>query len=1442
MNQPQTYLIALFLWLHMAAYGQQNPGNIPVALQASQSLINPMLPYTCGTVATPDPGFSASDFDAFQQVFDQHMQTGLLQAVTIPVKAHIVRTTSGTGGLSIAALNSALSTANARFANANLNFTLCGSINYIDNTNFYNFNSSTDEGPMVSANNVPNVVNIYFVNSINGGSLGGYAYFPWLLPNDLVVMDYNVSSMGNVLAHELGHYFGLYHTHETFLGVEYVPRINCTTAGDLLCDTEADPNLGLYPSTVTSSCQYIGNLIDPLGYFYVPDPNNAMSYAPPGCITTFTSGQLARIAYYQQGRAYLNCSGGGGGGTGNGCIGGVQYPASTLTPTSSWQTQSQLFAGRYALFNVVSGTSYTFSLCSADGGSAPYDSELTLIRNSNLLELDYADDVCGDDAAITWTATFTGTVRVLVSQYSCTSNTTSTTLAYRSGSGGGVSMGADGCIGGTQYPASTLTPTSSWQTQSQLFAGRYALFNVIAGTNYTFSLCSADGGSAPYDSELTLIRNSNLTELEYADDVCGTNAAITWTATFTGTLRVLISEYSCQSNTLATTLAYRSSSSGGGNLPNLTFVPPPATSVSVNGSQMQVTVEVQNNGTASSSLCKLMYFVLDTSTFALIRVDSVNILPLSPGASQLYSSANIDITPLVGSPDCYYPGFWIDFDNVVIESNDSVTNNAGYWSVAQVCVPSGPPPPIAAFSASSTSICAGNTVTFTNTSTGANSYTWDFGGGAPASSATSPTVTFNTPGTYTITLTATGAGGSDTEVKANYLTVHAPPTVALSGPSTTCTTGGPILLSFSPTGGIFSGTGVNSSGQFNPAVGPGTYVITYAVTQNGCSSNAQHTIVVNACNTVPVAIFSANLTTVPANSTITLDATFSTGTITSYEWLFPGATPSTASGSTATTTYANTGLYDVTLIVSGPAGSDTLTRAAYIAVHPFHASPTFQSASVIGQVQIQYLPAEFPDMIAAFDPNGNCAGTSPVIMSNGIAYFNLPIYGNDSQTPQDEGIDPGETFSLQLWDASQNEILWNESPGNTLSYGGWFNNNGAPLPAYNDPNTVFQFLRVVADTIVLNPGWNQISTDVVPADSTPGAIFAGLNPGNLEYATGFQATNGGLPQAVSYDPNGLPIFNSLTELRKGYAYWVKVANADTLIVFGDAVPASYKRDLDAGWNMFGYMPQTPAAPATYLANLVSSNNLIYVTGFDQGSQFYDPFLPPIFSDLTQLRNSFGYWLKVNTATGGTQYRYGQTGTYQLPTPIFDFLRGRGDLPEAAIGQQVAVIQTATGDTLATMEVLPGGYLATTAIYGDDPATTEYEGLMPGDSISFSWSNMRADEEIQFWGEMLHVALDLHFTQTTSLDNEIVNPVRVQVFPNPAKDQVNLELFLPESAELAVSVCNQLGQPIARLAEDRYPSGQHRFTWSGSDYPEGLYLMRITVDGKVIEARRFILQN
>ncbi len=77
------------------------------------------------------------------------------------------------------------------------------------------------------------------------------------------------------------------------------------------------------------------------------------------------------------------------------------------------------------------------------------------------------------------------------------------------------------------------------------------------------------------------------------------------------------------------------------------------------------------------------------------------------------------------------------------------------------------------FSADKTSICAGNSVEFTDESYNAVSgWTWTFPGGTPGTSTSqNPVITYDTPGLYEVQLSATDGSTTDVETKTSYIRV-----------------------------------------------------------------------------------------------------------------------------------------------------------------------------------------------------------------------------------------------------------------------------------------------------------------------------------------------------------------------------------------------------------------------------------------------------------------------------------------------------------------------------------------------------------------------------------------------------------------------------------------------------------------------------------------------
>jgi gliding motility-associated-like protein len=152
-------------------------------------------------------------------------------------------------------------------------------------------------------------INIWVVREIDLGDTGalGYAYLPGAHGADFdgIVMRYDYTGVNPtrsaVIAHEMGHYLGLYHTFEGGC-----TNNNCQTDGDLVCDTPPDNSTARPPcEVVQNTCSSDVDDLSPNNPFRPiangglgdqPDLHeNYMDYTRHECRTLFTAGQAARM-------------------------------------------------------------------------------------------------------------------------------------------------------------------------------------------------------------------------------------------------------------------------------------------------------------------------------------------------------------------------------------------------------------------------------------------------------------------------------------------------------------------------------------------------------------------------------------------------------------------------------------------------------------------------------------------------------------------------------------------------------------------------------------------------------------------------------------------------------------------------------------------------------------------------------------------------------------------------------------------------------------------------------------------------------------------------------------------------------------------------------------------------------------------------------------------
>ncbi len=218
----------------------------------------------------------------------------------------------------------------------------------------------------------------------------------------------------------------------------------------------------------------------------------------------------------------------------------------------------------------------------------------------------------------------------------------------------------------------------------------------------------------------------------------------------------------------------------------------------------------------------------------------------------------------------------------------------GYGRIdAYAALTYGDNPPVADFVGDPTSGDAPLTVNFTDLSTGdPTSWYWDFGDGVGTSTEQNPSYTYDSEGAYTVGLTATNAYGSDTETKADYITVtssEVPPVADFVGDPTSGVM--PLTVNFTdlstgdPTSWYWDfGDGVGTSTEQNPSY---TYDSEGAYTVGLTATNAYGSDTETKADYITVTsgevVKALALSDIPVSGTVTGDYTDTHVSDDSYE-------------------------------------------------------------------------------------------------------------------------------------------------------------------------------------------------------------------------------------------------------------------------------------------------------------------------------------------------------------------------------------------------------------------------------------------------------------------------------------------------------------------------------------------------------------------------------
>jgi PKD repeat protein len=854
--------------------------------------------------------------------------------------------------------------------------------------------------------------------------------------------------------------------------------------------------------------------------------------------------------------------------------------------------------------------------------------------------------------------------------------------------------------------------------------------------------------------------------------------------------------------------------------------------------------------------------------------------------------------------------------------------------------------PVAEFTASPTTIFAGELVDFTDLSTNEpDEWNWTFDGGTPANSTSQhPSVVYETPGVFDVTLTAANAFGSDTETKTALITVEVPPVPVadFSATPTTIFAGEQVdftdLSTNEPTAWVWSfdgGTPANSTSQ-HPSViyqTPGSYNVSLtAANAYGSDTITKTGFITVEALPVPVADFAASATTIIPGEQVDF-TDLSTNEPNDWLWNFGGGTPATSFSQHPSVVYETPGTYDVSLIATNVYGSDTITKTGFITVEHINAVVADFTADKTqvseGEVVHFYDQSWGDPTFWHWEIQGGSPSTSynqnPVVQFNCSGFYDvkLTVYGLNGQdqitkegfievTGNANGLPPGWEHSAtssqhaiavpleanpRIFDVPINPgdfvgVFYYDQDGE-LKCGGatiWDGDQNVAIAAFgNESFTPFK------DGFDLNEtfNWRIYSCDLeMEFDATPEYDPATPNqdkfiPMGMSALTDIYA---GITYQISVPQGWGGISSPVTPIETGLYELFAAVQDDLTVMYnfeGIFWPGEELNTLGA-WNNTGYtirMDDTISIlfAGEYIRDLEHQ--------IDAGTSYLpvlvpcavevEPLFAPHISDLFLIRNTTGskvYWpyFGINTLGSlepGNAYLIIATAGFEIQFPECETMEAKSSVTLGTVEKPVTpwtvssptpFVHTIAVVAPADRILQPGDIIGAFSPDGNCCGVAEYKGrntaiAVSGKDLSFAGNDgFEQDQPIHFkvYRPRLNTVYDLSPTWDTSMPDKdtfktwgVSAITRFEIVPSSANhkafaDQVNIYPN-PGSGIINISGISQAKQLIVAHTDGRtiatFPNNQEATaTLNLTGIPKGIYLLKIIGD-KGIRTEKLVLK-
>ena len=412
--------------------------------------------------------------------------------------------------------------------------------------------------------------------------------------------------------------------------------------------------------------------------------------------------------------------------------------------------------------------------------------------------------------------------------------------------------------------------------------------------------------------------------------------------------------------------------------------------------------------------------------------------------------------------------------------------------------------------------------------------------------------------------------------------------------------------------------------------------------------------------------------------------------------------------------------------------------------------------------------------------------------------------------------------------------------------------------------SVDSFTTIAPQSVIANVGWNMVSFNMQPKDSSCATIFGNL-PGLV-----LVKNNGG----QVYWP-ALPL-NTIVSVATGQGYQLYTDTLDTIVIPGNPCNvATTPVSLGAGWNMFAYLPQSSMALTTALAGITSQITIVK----NNGGQVYWPALS--INNIGTMIPGQGYMACMNQAAVLTYPNAGTPKKAAIADKTIALPLAKHYALSKNTGANATVLATsvllngkpapdgcevgaydAKGNLAGSGVVMRG--VTAFSVWGIDSRTKVKDGLTDGEDITlkvwngskeypleFSPSNPRGvatgqagggvvpAKQLTYNGNGIYIGSlsvpSFYFIKQFALHGTCagINGLVKIMFdvPYDNKDMHNV----------AINLFDVSGRLVRRIASGAYPAGHYTVTWNGSTTGTGIYIVQMKAESFDSKARLMIVR-